>query len=74
MSCNVIGVGSISCCKSCCITAIKEKVMNDTKNPEMGKQCLDGMMENIGKVIQLGSFTGSIVFFLLVKYAGIFNQ
>jgi len=48
--------------------------MNDTKNPEMGKQCLDGMMENIGKVIQLGSFTGSIVFFLLVKYAGIFNQ
>jgi len=71
---NVVGVGSISCCKSCCITAIKEKIMNDSKNPEMGKQCLDGMMENIGKVIQFGSFTGSITFFLLVKYAGIFHQ
>ena len=32
------------------------------------------MMENIGKVILVGSFTVSILFFLLVQYAAIFNQ
>ena len=74
MACNVIGVGCISCCKSCCITLIKEKIMSSTKDVDRRQKSMDKMMENIGRVIQFGSFIGTVSFFSLVKWSGIFHQ
>eukprot|EP01083_Nonionella_stella_P163267 536790_1 len=69
--CYVLYSGSTSCCKSCCITFIKQQVL---KTQAKSKVSMNKRMETVGKVIQLGSFTVALLFFVLVQYADIFNE
>lgn len=77
VSCGVVYSIMLSCCKSCCITLIKKKLVEQTYRTipkEVSGDVTNKMMENIGKVIQFGSFSVSVLFFLLVQYGGIFHQ
>ena len=73
--CYILYSAALSCCKSCCITFIQNGLLEEQKvnKSEEGDES-NRMMENIGKVIQFGSFVVSILFFVLVQYAGIFHQ
>merc|ERR1711933_172765 len=72
--CNVVYSSMITCCKSCSITLIRQQLLKEEKANKVLKGKVNEMMENIGKVIQFGSFTVSVLFFVLVQYSGIFNQ